>query len=92
MRGLANSKLFRQQCYVDGRWTDAQSGATVTVSNPATGESIGSVPDCGADDTRRALLAAESALPQWRALTAKARTDRLRAWYERSWPTRTTSR
>ena len=82
LRGLANSKLFRQQCYVDGRWTDAQSGATVTVSNPATGESIGSVPDCGADDTRRALLAAESALPQWRALTAKARTDRLRAWYE----------
>ncbi|HOP15092.1 MAG: NADP-dependent succinate-semialdehyde dehydrogenase [Chromatiaceae bacterium] len=82
LRGLINGNLFRQLCYVDGAWSGAQDGATAAVTNPASGELIGTVPNCGADDTRRALVAAEAALPKWRALTAKERAHRMRAWFE----------
>lgn len=82
LRGLINDKLFRQHCYVDGSWSGALDGATATVTNPASGDVIGTVPNCGADDTRRALAAAEAALPKWRALTAKERAHRMRAWFD----------
>jgi succinate-semialdehyde dehydrogenase/glutarate-semialdehyde dehydrogenase len=52
------------------------------VTNPASGELIGTVPSCGVDDTRRALAVAEAALPKWRALTAKERAHRMRAWFD----------
>ncbi|MEQ9122229.1 MAG: aldehyde dehydrogenase family protein, partial [Alphaproteobacteria bacterium] len=79
---LKNQALFRQQCYIDGVWTDADSGETITVSNPANGEAIGTVPKMGAQETRRAIEAAEAAFPAWRAKTAKERSNILRRWYE----------
>jgi len=79
---LKNKGLFRQQCYVDGVWADADSGETITVSNPANGEAVGTVPRMGADETRRAIEAAEAAFPAWRAKTAKERSDILRRWFE----------
>ena len=51
---LSDSKLFRQSCYVDGAWTNAASGGTVAVDNPASGEVIGTVPKFGAAETRAA--------------------------------------
>ncbi|AGZ37287.1 NADP-dependent succinate-semialdehyde dehydrogenase I [Pseudomonas sp. SWI6] len=79
---LQDSSLFRQQAYIDGAWVDADSGQTLRVNNPATGELIGHVPKMGAVETRRAIEAAERALPAWRALTAKDRANRLRRWFE----------
>ena len=60
---LSDPGLFRQQGYVDGAWIDADSGETVEVTNPATGETLGQVPKMGAAETRRAIEAAEGAWP-----------------------------
>ncbi|KTT04169.1 succinate-semialdehyde dehydrogenase [Pseudomonas oryzihabitans] len=79
---LKDASLFRQQAYVDGAWIDADSGATVSVDNPATGETLGTIPKLGRAETKRAIDAANRALPAWRALTAKERSAKLRRWYE----------
>jgi succinate-semialdehyde dehydrogenase/glutarate-semialdehyde dehydrogenase len=79
---LKDPSLLSQRCYVDGRWTDALSGATMNVTNPATGAKIGTAPWMGADDTRRAIDAAAAAFPGWRAKTAKDRATILRKWFE----------
>src|SRR3546814_1625698 len=70
---LADPRLFREQCYIDGRWTDADSGAVIEVTNPASGEVLGTIPKMGAAETRRAIAAAEKAWPAWRKLLAKER-------------------
>jgi succinate-semialdehyde dehydrogenase/glutarate-semialdehyde dehydrogenase len=70
--------LLRRQAYVDGRWVDSDSGQTFPVTNPATGDVIAEVPRLGADETRRAIVAAERAYPAWRARTAKDRASVLR--------------
>lgn len=79
---LKNPTLFRQQCYIDGAWADADSGATIEVTNPADGKVVGTVPKMGAAETRRAIEAANAAWPDWRARTAKERATLLRRWYE----------
>ena len=71
--------LLQRQAYVDGKWVDADSGETFPVVNPATGEVVADVPRMGAAETRRALAAAERALPEWKARTAKDRAHVLRA-------------
>ena len=80
--GLKDVELLRFQCFIDGRWVDADSGKTVEVTNPADGSVLGSVPLMGADETRRAIEAADRAWPAWRAKTAKERAARLRAWFD----------
>jgi len=77
---LQDTSLFRQQCYIDGAWVDADDGATQEVNNPATGEILGSVPRMGADETCRAIDAAKAAWAAWRALTGKERSAVLRRW------------
>ncbi|KPG96039.1 succinate-semialdehyde dehydrogenase [Pseudomonas sp. RIT-PI-q] len=79
---LKNQSLFRQQAFVDGLWIDADNGNVISVNNPATGDIIGTVPKMGAAETRRAIEAANRALPAWRALTAKDRAVKLRKWFE----------
>src|SRR3954471_12002812 len=79
---LKDEKLFRQQCYIDGEWVGAGSNETIPVTNPANGEVLGTVPRMGADETRRAIEAADRALPAWRAKTAKERAQILRKWYD----------
>jgi succinate-semialdehyde dehydrogenase/glutarate-semialdehyde dehydrogenase len=79
---LNDSKLFRQQCYIDGVWVDGDSGVTMAVTNPADGAVLGTVPRMGEAETRRAIDAADAALPAWRARTAKERSAVLRRWYE----------
>ncbi|MBI4182827.1 MAG: NADP-dependent succinate-semialdehyde dehydrogenase [Proteobacteria bacterium] len=77
---LKDPSLLRQKCYLAGEWADADSGKTIKVTNPATGEAIGTVPDMGAEETRRAIEAANAAFPGWRAKTAKERSAILRRW------------
>src|SRR5437870_2904938 len=79
---LKDPSLFRQQCYIDGRWADADSGKSIPVNNPATGEILGTVPNMGAAETRRAIEAANAAFPAWRAKTAKERAVILRKWFD----------
>ena len=79
---LKDTQLFRQQAFIDGAWVDADNGQTIKVNNPATGEILGTVPKMGAAETRRAIEAADKALPAWRALTAKDRANKLRRWFE----------
>ena len=77
---LTDPKLLRQQCYIDGVWADAEDGSTIDVTDPATGETLGSVPKMGAAETSRAIAAANQALPAWRRKTAKERAAILRRW------------
>ncbi len=79
---LSDPSLFRQQCYLDGRWIDADSGETIEVTNPATGELLGTVPRLGAAETRRAIEAANRAWPEWRSKVAKERASILRRWFD----------
>ena len=79
---LNDKSLFRQQCYIDGTWVDADDKSTLAVHNPATGEQVGTVPKMGAVETRRAIEAAHAAWPAWRAKTAKERAGILRKWFE----------
>jgi len=79
---LKDSRLFRQQCYLDGAWTDADTGETLPVTNPASNATLGSVPRMGAAETRRAIDAAQIAFAGWSARTAKDRAVLLRRWFD----------
>ena len=82
MMKLKDASLLRQQAYIDGAWCDADAGASVPVTNPATGEQIGTVPKMGTAETRRAIAAATQAWPAWRGKTGKERSIILRKWYD----------
>ena len=82
MLTLTDPKLLRMQGYIGGQWVDADDAATWPVTNPATGERLGTVPDMGAAETRRAIEAAHAAFPAWAGRTAKERAVILRRWYE----------
>src|SRR4051794_31247589 len=79
---LKDRALFRQQAYIDGAWCDADGGGKLEVDNPADKSILGTVPRMGADETRRAIEAADRALPAWRAKTAKERAQILRKWFD----------
>ena len=79
---LKDPTLLRDRCLVDGRWVESDSRARIKVDNPADGSLVGTVPDCGAADVRRAIDAANAALPAWRALLAKERSAILRKWFD----------
>ncbi|MBX3671572.1 MAG: NADP-dependent succinate-semialdehyde dehydrogenase [Burkholderiales bacterium] len=79
---LKDPALFRDRCYVDGAWLEADSGKRFAVDNPGDGSLVGTVPDMGAAETRRAIEAAQRALPAWRALPAKERSRIVRKWYD----------
>ena len=78
---LDDAGLLRRHCYVNGQWTAADSGALFDVHNPATGRLIAQVPLSGAAETRRAIEAAERALPGWRRKTAAERAHLLQNWF-----------
>src|SRR5579872_7093083 len=79
---LKDSGLLRTQAYINGEWVGAAKGASHPVKNPATGEQLGTVPDMGAAETRRAIEAAAQAFPAWAARTAKDRAAILRRWFD----------
>ena len=79
---LNDPTLLKSQCYIDGAWVDADGGESIAVTDPATGETITTVPKCGAAETRRAVEAAEVAFQSWRKKTAKERSALLRKWFE----------
>jgi succinate-semialdehyde dehydrogenase/glutarate-semialdehyde dehydrogenase len=79
---LKDPSLFRERAFVNGAWLEADGRKRINVDNPADGSLVGTVPDMGADETRRAIEAAAAALPAWRALVAKERSAILRKWFD----------
>ncbi|KAL0573294.1 hypothetical protein V5O48_008657 [Marasmius crinis-equi] len=69
--GFKDSSLFKTQAYIDGKWRDAKDGATIAVTNPATNEELGTVPEMGLAETKEAIDAAAKAFPSWSKTTAK---------------------
>jgi succinate-semialdehyde dehydrogenase / glutarate-semialdehyde dehydrogenase len=78
---LKDQALLKFQAFINNAWTDSQTGARLSVTNPATGETIGTVPDMETADTRIAIDAAYAAWPSWRAKTAKERAKILHQWF-----------
>jgi succinate-semialdehyde dehydrogenase/glutarate-semialdehyde dehydrogenase len=78
---ISDQSLLKTRAYINGEWVDADSGATVPVTNPANGEVIAEVAKCSTAETRRAIEAAETAFPEWRKRTAKERAACLRKWF-----------
>ena len=75
---LTDPDLFRNAALIDGDWR-ARPGLTVT--NPATGDALGELPDCTAAETEEAIAAAERAMKGWAARTHAERADLMMAWY-----------
>jgi succinate-semialdehyde dehydrogenase/glutarate-semialdehyde dehydrogenase len=82
MPDLNDPTLHLSQAFIGGAWVDADDGSTFDVINPADGSTVGSVADLGGAETRRAIEAADAALPAWRGLTAKERAAVLKRWYQ----------
>ena len=78
---LTDTSLFRQQGYIDGGWVDADHGSVMEVTNPASGETLGTVPSMGPAETARAIDAADAAWAGWRANTAAERAAVLWRWH-----------
>ena len=79
---IKDQDLFREACYIDGRWMGAGAGGSIPVDDPATGDIIGVVPKFGRSETRLAIEAAAAAFPAWRARTGKERAAPLRKWFD----------
>ncbi|BCI68439.1 NAD-dependent succinate-semialdehyde dehydrogenase [Acetobacter aceti] len=79
---LSDPSLFREQAYIAGEWTASSSGKTLSVTNPATGEVIGTIPACTAAETQRAIEAADQAQAKWKTTNPDERADLLMAWYD----------
>ncbi|HZX31816.1 MAG TPA: NAD-dependent succinate-semialdehyde dehydrogenase [Rhodocyclaceae bacterium] len=78
---LRDPQLLKSLNFVDGEWISADGEGTFPVFDPANREKIGAVPNCGKNETRRAIAAAEAAWPAWRAMTAKARAQLMTRWF-----------
>ncbi len=74
--------LIRQACLIDGEWCASDDGATIDVTDPATGKLLAQVPRMGAQETERAIRAADAALPAWRDKTAGERSAVLRRLFD----------
>ena len=82
---LNNPQLLRDACLIGAEWVgigDNGAGPSLDIANPATGAPVGRVPSLGAAETRRAIDAAEAALPGWRAKTAAERGRLMRRWFD----------
>ncbi|MCY0963823.1 NAD-dependent succinate-semialdehyde dehydrogenase [Parathalassolituus penaei] len=79
---IQKSRLLVTQGLIGGEWSDSDNGSTFTVSNPANGAVLAEVANMGADETRRAIEAAEAAFPAWSAMTALQRSNILEKWFD----------
>ncbi|MBN8748224.1 MAG: NAD-dependent succinate-semialdehyde dehydrogenase [Variovorax sp.] len=80
--GLKRPDLLQPAGLINGRWVRADDGATLDVTDPATGRVIATVPRMGRIEAERAIAGAAAALPAWRARTARERAQVLRRWAE----------
>ncbi|RTE86624.1 MULTISPECIES: NAD-dependent succinate-semialdehyde dehydrogenase [Gammaproteobacteria] len=74
-------QLFKQQCLVNGQWISSSSSETISVNNPASNETLGTVPSLSSAESEKAIHAAHQAFPAWRKKTANERSSILRNWF-----------
>ncbi|WP_455922565.1 NAD-dependent succinate-semialdehyde dehydrogenase [Pseudomonas putida] len=79
---LKDPSLLAERAYINGHWLAADDGATLDIINPATGACVAKVPALQGGETRRAIDAADAALPAWRELPAAQRALLLEAWHQ----------
>ncbi|MFM6931076.1 MAG: aldehyde dehydrogenase family protein, partial [Novosphingobium sp.] len=79
---MSYTRFLKQQCYIDGKWCDADNGTAFDVTDPGSGKKLGTVPNMGAAETERAIAAADAALPAWRAKTAADRAKIMRKFFD----------
>lgn len=79
---LTDPALFQNASFIGGEWLRASSGHTITVTDPATGDAIGAVPSLSADESRKAVDAAQDAFADWAMLLPQERAAILRRWFE----------
>ena len=77
---LKDPTLLREHAYINGAWVN--SNETFTVTNPANGDVIASVPNLTTDDANKAIKAAAAAFPLWAAKTGKERAAVMRKWFD----------
>ena len=77
---LKNNSLFKEKCFVGGKWIESISNNRIEVDNPANKEIIGYVPECSTEETKLAINKANKAFPSWKAKTAKERSIILKKW------------
>ena len=78
---LNDKELFKQSALIGANWCDADNKSTIEVINPATGDVLGSVPDCTELDTLKAIEIAEKAFSKWRKVPSGERAHRLECWF-----------
>ncbi|MBF87025.1 MAG: hypothetical protein CMJ14_03380, partial [Pelagibacterales bacterium] len=71
---LKDKELFKQQCFINGKWEDSDNGETFDVLNPSDLTVVGSMPNCSKSDTIKAIDAANSSWEAWKKLTGKDRS------------------
>ena len=77
---LSNPKLLKQQCYIKDGWYDASDKATIDVTNPFSGEVIGTIPSLTAQDVNDAVAYSHDVQISWAAKTAQERSVLLQKW------------
>jgi acyl-CoA reductase-like NAD-dependent aldehyde dehydrogenase len=65
--------------FIGGEWRPSITGQTVTALSPATGETIGTVPEGDREDARSAITRAREAADEWARLTAFERAAKMHA-------------
>ncbi len=76
------STVLREKCYVNGDWVNAASGETINVTDPATGETVATVPSLSKDEINGVIDDASAAFKSWKATAPKERADLLRKWFD----------
>ncbi|KAF2402706.1 succinic semialdehyde dehydrogenase [Trichodelitschia bisporula] len=79
---LSDKSLLKSQAYINGKWTDAESGQTFEIKDPATHKLIGTMPEMSKAETESAIAAAAAALPSFRAMTGRERSRLLHKWFQ----------
>jgi len=75
---IQKSELFKNQCYINGSWVDADDGSTSDIINPANSKQLGTVPNCGSSEALKAIQAAKEAHKFWSKTDAKERSSVLK--------------
>ena len=79
---LKDKALFKQKCFINGIWVDADSKKTFEVTNPSDQSVVGRMPNCSKIDTIKAIDSANNSWNLWKNLTGKERSIFIRNWHE----------
>lgn len=82
MTTLKDASLLKSLCLINGTWVPAASRATIEVANPATGETLTTIPHLSPEEIPAVIEASQVAQKAWAARPAKERSTILRRWFE----------